>query len=316
MTVLSVALVLFYWIFLVCVFFITGAFASRVLITGPSGADVCYIPGNRKCLGETSAKMVLLMSVVALLANALFLLFQASFVSDTPLKEVYSVIVPFLLETRYGKLSVLRTGLLAAVLIMSLVATRRGGRLISLAGAAISFLVLVSLSLAGHQGTGREPSIPLLLDILHISTVSLWVGGLFYIRFCYSFLMDRAGPEFFAIFSKLITRFSRMATACVIVGPATGLSLGLINVKSFPFLIHAPYGIVLLAKAVFVAALISLGGVNKFLLLPRLNKYGLEQWSETALWRAWLRRVISAEVVTASAVLLLTSLLSHLSPEG
>jgi putative copper export protein len=316
MSVPAVAMIFFYWIFLSCVFFITGAYASRVLITDPSGADVCHLPGKRKCLGETSARMIFLISIIALIANALSLLLQASVISDTPLKEVYSVIIPFLLETRYGRFSILRTGLLAAVLIMSYMAARRGGRRISLAGAAVSFLVLVSISMSGHQGTRREPAVPLVLDVFHIGAVSLWVGGLFYLRFCYAFLMDKAGPEFFAVFRNLIMRFSRMATVCVFIGASAGVGLGFVNVKRLPYLVHTPYGVALLLKLLVVAVLASLGGVNKFILLPRLNKSGTEQWTETAAYRAWLRRVISAEVVSGFIVLLATSILTHLSPES
>jgi putative copper export protein len=316
MTATNIAMLLFYWIFLSCVFFITGAYASRVLITDPSGADVCYLPGKRKCLGETSARMIFLISIIAVIANAVYLLLQASIISDTPLKEVYSVIVPFLLETRYGRFSVFRTGLLAVVLIMSYAATKRGGRRISSAGAAVSLLILVSISMSGHQGTRRGTAIPLVLDVFHIGAVSLWIGGLFYIRFCYAFFMEKAGIEFFAIFRNLIMRFSRMATVCVFIGTSAGVSLGFINVKRLPYLIHSSYGIVLLLKSLIVAVLIFLGGVNKFILLPRLNKSGAEHWTETTTYRAWLHRVITAEVVSGFIVLLLASFLSHLSPEN
>jgi putative copper export protein len=316
MTATNIAMLLFYWIFLSCVFFITGAYASRVLVTDPSGADVCYLPGKGKCLGETSARMIFLVSIIALIAEALYLLLQASIISDTPLKEVYSVIIPFLLETRYGRFSVFRTGLLAVVLIMSYAATHGGGRRISIAGAAVSLLILVSISMSGHQGTRRGTAIPLVLDVVHIGAVSLWIGGLFYIRFCYAFFMSKAGTEFFAIFRNLIMRFSRMATVCVFTGASAGVSLGFINVKRLPYLIHSSYGIVLLLKSLVVAVLISLGGVNKFILLPRLNKSGAEQWTETATYRGWLRRIITAEVVSGFIVLLLTSFLTHLSPEN
>ncbi len=316
MTATNIAMLLFYWIFLSCVFFITGAYASRVLITDPSGADVCYLPGKRKCLGETSARMIFLVSIIALIANAVYLLLQASIISDTPLREVYSVIIPFLLETRYGRFSVLRTGLLAVVLVMSYAATHGGGRRISIAGTAVSLLILVSISMSGHQGTRRGTAIPLVLDVVHICAVSLWIGGLFYIRFCYAFFMSKAGTEFFAIFRNLIMRFSRMATVCVFIGASAGVSLGFINVKRLPYLIHSSYGLVLLLKSLVVALLISLGGINKFILLPRLNRSGAEQWTETATYRGWLRRIITAEVVSGLIVLLLTSFLTHLSPEN
>lgn len=310
------AMILFYWIFLSCVFFIAGAYASRVFVTDPSGADVCYLPGKQQCLGETSAHTIFLVSILALIADALYLILQASVISDTPLKGVYSVIIPFLLETRYGRFSVIRTCLLAAVLVVSYAAAKRAGRRISLAGAALSFLILLSLSMSGHQGTRRGSPVPLFIDIFHIGAVSLWIGGLFYIRFCYTFFMQKAGVEFFAVFRNLMARFSRMATVCVFTGAAAGVSLGFINVRRLSYLINAPYGRVLLLKALIVGLLISLGGINKFILLPRIDRSGAEQWTETATYRAWLRRVITAEVVTAMIVLLLTSILTHLSPES
>jgi putative copper export protein len=313
---LNVAMLLFYWIFLSSVFFITGAYASRVLVTDPAGADVCYLPGEKKCLGETSARMIFLVSIIALIAEALYLILQASVVSDTPLGEIYPVLLPFLLETRYGRFSVLRACLLAVVLILSYAASQRGGRRISLAGAAVSFLILVSISMSGHQGTRTGTAAPLVIDVFHISAVSLWIGGLFYVRFCYSFFMKRAGIEFFPVFRNLMMRFSRMATVCVFIGASAGVTLGFINVQRLSYLIHSPYGLTLLVKTLVVGVLICLGGVNKFILLPRLDASGTEHWMKTATYRAWLHRVITAEVVSGLTVLLITSLLTHLSPEG
>jgi putative copper export protein len=313
---LNVAMLLFYWIFLSSVFFITGAYASRVLVTDPAGADVCYLPGEKKCLGETSARMIFLVSIIALIAEALYLILQASVVSDTPLGEIYPVLLPFLLETRYGRFSVLRACLLAVVLILSYAASRRGGMRLSLAGAAVSLLILVSISMSGHQGTRRGTAVPLVIDIFHISAVSLWIGGLFYVRFCYAFFMNRADIEFFPVFRNLMMRFSRMATVCVFIGASAGVSLGFINVRQLPYLIHSPYGLTLLVKTLVVGVLICLGGVNKFILLPRLDTSGTEHWTKTATYRAWLHRVITAEVVSGLTVLLITSLLTHLSPEG
>jgi putative copper export protein len=316
MNSVNVAMLLFYWIFLSCVFFIAGAYASRAFVTGPAGADVCYLPGEKKCLGETSARIIFLVSIIALIAEALYLVLQASIVSDTPLKEIYPVILPFLLETRYGRFSVLRACLLAVVLILSYAASRRGGMRLSLAGAAVSLLILVSISMSGHQGTRRGTAVPLVIDIFHISAVSLWIGGLFYVRFCYAFFMNRADIEFFPVFRNLMMRFSRMATVCVFIGASAGVSLGFINVRQLPYLIHSPYGLTLLVKTLVVGVLICLGGVNKFILLPRLDTSGTEHWTKTATYRAWLHRVITAEVVSGLTVLLITSLLTHLSPEG
>jgi putative copper export protein len=316
MNSVNVAMLLFYWIFLSCVFFIAGAYASRAFVTGPAGADVCYLPGEKKCLGETSARIIFLVSIIALIAEALYLVLQASIVSDTPLKEIYPVILPFLLETRYGRFSVLRACLLAVVLILSYAASRRGGMRLSLAGAAVSLLILVSISMSGHQGTRRGTAVPLVIDIFHISAVSLWIGGLFYVRFCYAFFMNRADIEFFPVFRNLMMRFSRMATVCVFIGASAGVSLGFINVRQLPYLIHSPYGLTLLVKTLVVGVLMCLGGVNKFILLPRLDTSGTEHWTKTATYRAWLHRVITAEVVSGLTVLLITSLLTHLSPEG
>jgi putative copper export protein len=295
---------------------ITGAYASRVLVTDPAGADVCYLPGEKKCLGETSARMIFLVSIIALIAAALHLVLQASVESDTPLREIYPVLLPFLLETRYGRFSVLRACLLAVVLVLSYAASQKGGRPISLAGAAVSFVILVSISMSGHQGTRRGSALPLLIDVVYISAVSLWIGGLFYVRFCYAFFINRAGVEFFPVFRNLMMRFSRMATVCVFIGASAGVGLGFINVQRLPYLIHSAYGLTLLVKTLVAGVLASLGGVNKFILLPRLDTSGTEHWRKKATYRAWLHRVITAEVVSGLAVLLITSLLTHLSPEG
>jgi putative copper export protein len=287
----------------------------RVFITGPSGADICILPGKKKCTGEISARAILLVSVVTLLAHALHLILHASVITETPLTEIFPVMPTFLLHTRYGRLALLRTIFLVAAVILSYRSTRRNDPLIARMGVVLSFMILASISMSGHQGTKGLITIRFFLDVFHIGAVSLWIGGLLFIRFCYAFLLSNAGAEIDSAFNSLISRFSRLATFCVLIGAAAGVWIGFIKVESLTGLVHSRYGFVLLTKSLVAGILIFLGGINKFVLLPRINISSELTGAETSVSRIWLYRIISAEVVAGLAILFLTSLLTHLSPE-
>jgi copper transport protein len=182
-------------------------------------------------------------------------------------------------------------------------------------GVVLSFMILASISMSGHQGTKGLITIRFFLDVFHIGAVSLWIGGLLFIRFCYAFLLSNAGAEIDSAFNSLISRFSRLATFCVLIGAAAGVWIGFIKVESLTGLVHSRYGFVLLTKSLVAGILIFLGGINKFVLLPRINISSELTGAETSVSRIWLYRIISAEVVAGLAILFLTSLLTHLSPE-
>jgi putative copper export protein len=232
------------------------------------------------------------------------------------MEEVSSVIWPFLTRTRYGQLNVWRTVFLTALIVVSYSAAKNDTVWARRSGMVLSLSLLVVLSMSGHQGVKGYANIPFFLDVLHLVAISLWIGGLFLIRLCFSFFLRQAGVELLDTFKHLFKKFSDLATYCVGAVAVTGIILLLFTIKSFSILFGKPYGIVLIIKILLVCIILILGGINKFFIVPLLNAADKDKWNEIVVTRRRLYLLATVEVYLGLGVLLATSLLTHLSPEG
>ncbi|MEW6109699.1 MAG: CopD family protein [Nitrospirota bacterium] len=312
----NIFMLLFYWLFLSGTVFVAGAFSARIFVTGPSGADICVHPGAKSCFGELAARTIFVAALITFVVNAAHLILHVSVVTEAPLKEVFQAVPAFLLKTKYGRLTILRTVLLAGIIFMSFLNLKGNNRWMVIAGTVFSFSLLAVFSMSGHQGARGYTNVPFFMDMFHIISVSLWIGGLFFMRICFSFFLKETAVEFFENFKSLINRFSSMATLCVFVAGITGAGIALFNLESLEELVDTEYGGVLLVKAVLAGIIFLLGGVNKIFLIPPLNAIEKEKWPEVAALKKRLFFVVSAEAYLGCLVLLLTSVLTHLSPEG
>jgi putative copper resistance protein D len=316
MTPLGLLMVFFYWLFLSGVVFVAGAFVTRMFVTLPSGADFCMPAGRNKCLGESSAGVVLAVSVFALVAHSIHFVLHCSVVTEIPLSEVLPVLPVFATKTKFGRLALVRTVLLVAVIAAAFYCRKRNDARALAPGLLLSIAVLVSLSMSGHQGVKGYLRAPFFLDVFHILAASAWLGGLFFIRQNYSFILRAAGEEYWGIFLSLVNRFSRQATWGVAAVVLSGAGLALINLQSLSMVFSTPYGITLLVKVSTVILILVLGGANKFFLIPMLNAAGKATSARLGLLRKTLNVLVTAEMCLGLAVLLFTSYLTHLSPEG
>jgi copper resistance protein D len=160
-----------------------------------------------------------------------------------------------------------------------------------------ALLVVVSFTLMGHT-TSHEPRWPLAgLLILHIAVVAFWLGALVPLRIAIT-NEDRGAAV------DVLTRFSRVAAWLV---PLIGVAGGLLAALLLPGLrsLGTPFGLALLAKSAGFAALLGLGALNKWRLVPRLATGG------SAVARA-LQRSILAERLIIVLVLAITALLTGL----
>ena len=309
-------MILFSWVFLSGVIFLAGAFTSRLYVTGPSGVEACF-PGSRnKCLGETVAKYIFLIAVLTLLANAIHFILHCAVMTDTPLQEVFSILPTFLTKTKYGRFTIVRTVFLAAIIVVSFAGVYRDQKWTMLSGALLSLLLLVAIAMSGHQGAMGYMNFPFLLDVLHLFAVSLWIGGVIFIRFFLSAFVRGAHVEFRRNLTSLMNRFSLLATYCVFIAALTGILLSYVNVKGFSVLLNTSYGIVLFVKILLVGIIVIIGGMNKFSVIPQMNNIKTDESSESITLGRKLLNLVTIEAGLGFLVMLLTSLLTHLSPEG
>jgi putative copper resistance protein D len=309
-------MIFFYWLFLSGVIFLAGAFVSRVYVTGPSGAEACFPDGTKKSLGKTAVQYILLISVLTLLANAVHFVLHCSIMTETSLKEVFSILPAFITKTKYGRFTILRTAFLTGIIVVSFVAVMKDQKRTTYSGALFSFLLLVVIAMSGHQGAKGYLNLPFFLDVLHLIAVSLWIGGLFFIRPFVSALNKGACVETWGNFTSLINRFSQVATLCVFIAAITGISLAYFNIKSMTILTQTNYGNVLLIKLLLVGIIMIIGALNKFSVIPNLNNVKPDKETLDMVPGRKLLYFINVEASIGFVVLLLTSFLTHLSPMG
>ncbi len=314
MTFTNVAMIGLYWLFLSGVVFIAGSLVSRLLVTIPSGAYKCTPGGEGKCLGEKAIQFIAIISAITFLSSIIHLTLHCSVMTGTSLKEVFSVLPLFITKTKYGILSIARTVLLMIIAIILFIGLRHDRIWVTISGVIFSLLLVGTLAMSGHQGTKGYASIPFVLDIFHIIAITVWIGGLFFIRYCYSFFLKEADIELCDIFLKLINRFSNLATISVAIVIVTGVILSILNVESISAVTSTFYGKILLLKVALAGLIMLFGGANKMLLIPRINTIKSLDWCHLISLRRKLDVSMTAEVVLGLAILLATGVLTHLSP--
>jgi copper transport protein len=156
---------------------------------------------------------------------------------------------------------------------------------------AVAGLLLIPVpTLAGHALDAGRSWIEAVADVVHVAAASLWLGGLASLA-----LALRAGGDRRAT----IRRFSSIALVSVLVLAGTGVIRALAELDSVSQIWSTGYGRVLVLKTALLAALVGIGWINRYRLVPQ-NAAGA------------LRRSTSLElavfVVLVAAVALLTDL--------
>ncbi|NOY64509.1 MAG: hypothetical protein GXO97_03820 [Nitrospirae bacterium] len=170
--------------------------------------------------------------------------------------------------------------------------------------------------MSSHQAQKGYLTLPFLLDVVHVVSISLWIGGMFFVRFCYGFFLRDRGKDLWEIFLSMIKRFSNLATYSVYLAGLTGIVLAFIRIKGFSILVDTAYGKTFIAKLLIVTAIFVLGGINKFFIIPALGKKDEADWNSLLKVKENLYRFVTIEAILGIIALLITALLTHLSPEG
>jgi len=311
-----VLMVLSYWLFLTGAMFIAGAFITRMIVTSPSGAEAC-IPGEKRiCFGETACKMVLWASLATFILSLVHAVFHAAVMTETPLNEVLSIMTTFLMKTKYGRFTLLRSVLVVFLVVVSFFCIRKRAKAVDIIGTLISLVLLLSICVSGHKGAEGYLNVPFAMDILHMLSVTVWIGGVFYIFVGYSVLMKEAGPEMWTTLKAMMNRFSNLATVCVTVAVLSGVSLAYFSIERTDQLTGTPYGITLIVKVMLASVILAMGAANKFYVVPRINSADISRKDDLRHIGRRLSTFVSIEAYVGVCVMLATALLTHLSPQG
>jgi copper resistance protein D len=226
---------------------------------------------------------------ILVVSGALWVGAQAQAMSGAPLAP--DVLRAVLGETLFGRVSVLRFAL-AAALAAALLLPRRarpGGPALLGAAALLAGALLATLAWTGHAAAeaGADRAVHLSADVLHLLAAGAWVGALW--PLAAALRAADAAPE------RAARRFSALGMVCVGALIATGVANAWYTVGSLPAMIGTGYGRLLSLKLALFAAMLALAAVNRWRLTPRLAR-------DTAA-RARLRGNAAAEAALGLAVL-------------
>jgi copper transport protein len=215
-------------------------------------------------------------------------------------KFLYGDLSPISGGTRYGKTFVAVTlgfALVTAFIYLAWLLDRT--RLLAPA-LALAVFFAGGLSVSGHDAVDPGSSWKSeLADWVHLSAVSLWIGGLVALA-----VVWRAAP---ALRRDFFARFSRLATVLVALVLAAGTYLAIVRLPHLHDLWRYGYGQVLLVKLALVAVVLAWGGAHRFLVRPALAGAG-----DGFLTR--VGRSVTGEMTVGIAVLLAAAVLTDSKP--
>ncbi|GHJ39330.1 copper resistance D family protein [Streptomyces sp. TS71-3] len=203
---------------------------------------------------------------------------------------------------------------LSAVLLMLLWAPRVRARLTTVvwAGLVTAFLAYqVTLLPTDPAGQTAYDVVDSLLDHLHVFAISTWVGGIT-VLVVLAAGRRRLTPAAGGTWAQLWTRFSTLALTAVGCVLVSGLFLAWTFVGSPGELLSTSFGRFLLIKVSLVAAMIAVGAVNEFVLMPRIAR-ARGAGEEGSVFRLALKvfpSLVAVEVALAVGVLFVLSFLS------
>jgi len=174
--------------------------------------------------------------------------------------------------------------------------------------AAVAALVLsVTPALGGHAAASpRFTSLMVTADSLHVLAAGSWLGSLLCVMTVgvpIAMTLDDSGR--WASIASLVNAFSPIALISAGVVVASGALASWVRLEHLAALWQTTYGQVLLVKLLFVAVTFGIGAYNFRRVQPQLsNQVGT----------ARLRRSAAVELGTACLILLVTGLLTGISP--
>jgi len=205
---------------------------------------------------------------VLLVATVVGIAVEGAFAALLPLGDALRpALAVEVLRTRSGQADAARAVLLVAALPVLVGVRGRLGdgthrpRWLPPAVLAVGSGLLVTTALAGHAVTGAAPLVGLVLDLVHLSAASLWVGGLVLLA---AFLVGPpskvAQPEDPGAVTRTVSAWLLVAVGAIVV---SGTGQALRQVGSRYALFHTTYGRTLLVKLALVLALVGLGALSR-----------------------------------------------------
>jgi putative copper resistance protein D len=256
---------------------------------------------------------------LVVVSGVAWLLLQSAQMSERPLTAMWSedFVSTVLLETDFGNVWLARSVLiapLAVALYASCFSAAPRSRWRRAAALACAAALVGTLAFAGHAaaGSGVEGVVHESADVLHLLAAAAWVGALVPLAVLLGAAAnDRSEPSL-AVARQATLRFSTFGIASVAIVLASGIVNTWELAGSVPALFGTDYGRLLLAKVALFLVMLSVAGVNRLQLTPRLVGETDAAVRQRALRQ--LRHNSLLEASLAAIILLIVGVLGTLPP--
>jgi copper transport protein len=302
-----------------------AAFAGLVVLIGgavfvaalwPAGADD---PRARRILAGAWW--------VALGATVVSIPLQATYAAGGSLADAFDPsVIADELGARTGRAWLIRVALLAVAAVVGPRLLRRGTerRTETLLPAALGggLALLATITFTGHAVSGDVVGLAVVTDLVHLSAVSVWLGGL---ALLLGAVLWPAGGVADSRAEVIATRFSDVASGAVMVIVASGVVQAWRQLGSWDALVDSSYGRLLLVKLGFFALMLAAAAASRSWVRQRARARmasvalspgpGATRVSSSARARlSVLRRSVATDVGLAVAVLAVTAALVNAVP--
>lgn len=130
---------------------------------------------------------------------------------------------------------------------------------------AVGLGALRTYGMTGHSKESAHPLVGQLADVVHVTAMTLWLGGLVMLLFA---VLPRRVPDELA---HVLPRYSNLAIGCVLAAVASGSVLVWSDLPDLHDLIATTYGHVLLVKFTVLALVLAAGFGSKTWVEHRLD---------------------------------------------
>jgi putative copper resistance protein D len=305
-------------------------FASTVIVAGVVFFDLFIAsPGLRRGLRFPKAEFsfrrtagkILWISLALSMASAFAWLCLLSMrIAGKAFDDVITdgTVWTVLSQTQFGFAWEMRL-LFGALLVACLLLTRKpgegsAGTWLMTAASLLACAYLGGLAFAGHgeEGVGVVQHVHLAADFLHLNAAGLWLGALVPLTLLLASLRRFSEDGWVSAAAAAAGRFSTLGILAVGVLLVSGTINAAFLLGGLHSLIDTAYGRLLLLKVVLFAAMVSLAGVNRQRLLPRLADHvGPDRGSRTV---QQLVRSALAEIAIGIAIILVVGVLGIMAP--
>ena len=249
--------VLVQWWSLSAVAALIGAVVLDLAVLPQSTPEVAAV---RRRLG----RWIIAWAVMVLLASGAALIVRATTMAGGRLDLAMRALPTVLARTHFGTIWIARLGSVVAFLLV----WHLSFRLARFIGLLLVLGISLTTSLTGHSSDWGSVTFSVFADWVHVTSSAIWVGGLFAL----AAVVMRAAPVWPREIAGTVARhFSRLAGACLLLVVLTGVYNAWIQLPFVSALWTTSYGKALVAKIVVVIAVIWIGALNRFLVVPGFN---------------------------------------------